>query len=145
MFLLRWVIKYWKLALKYLRGEGKTEKPKESGEKAAAEEQSKREGKKLIKKAALGRDVDISLVPLVTEKGVTQQENKYVVFRAAPMVSKAQVKQAVRARYQTEVEDVKSMIMVPKARRRGATVGKTARWKKFYVKVADVQKVVAGP
>lgn len=134
-----------KFAKDYVEGKGKAQQSgvstKKSPKKKAVKAVPAKRSKKLVKRS----DINISLVPIVTEKGVMQQENGFVVFRAEQFVTKGQVKEAVLARYNTTVLAVKSMTMMPKTRRRGATVGKTTGWKKFYVKVGDIHKIVTGP
>lgn len=134
-----------KFAKDYVEGKGKAKSSgastKKSPKKKAVKTVQAKRSKKVVKRS----DINISLVPIVTEKGVMQQENGFVVFRAEQLVTKGQVKEAVLARYNTTVLSVKSMTMMPKTRRRGATVGKTTGWKKFYVKVGDIHKIVTGP
>lgn len=134
-----------KFAKEYVEGKGKTKQSKPVIKKATKTKTNKNLKTKTSKKMLSRSVVNINLVPVVSEKGVMQQEHGYVVFRAEQGATKGQVKDAVQARYNTVVMAVRSMTVMPKTRRRGATVGKTKGWKKFYVKVSDVQKIVTGP
>lgn len=131
-------------AKKYIAGKGQEKKAGAEG-KERAKRVSKSAKPARIRKAMRSGQTDINLIPLVTEKGVVRQENNYVVFRTDKAVTKGQVKEAVQAQFNTKVLGVKSVTIRPKVRRRGVTVGKTSGGKKFYVKVADIQKVVTGP
>ena len=107
---------------------------------------TKKKSKKLVPRKVLkGQSINLDLQPLVTEKGVELQEKGFVVFRVPDKTTKGQVKQAVRARYRVNPISVRSLRVAPRKRRRGATVGKTSGWKKVYVKVDDVHKIVTGP
>lgn len=74
------------------------------------------------------------LEPLITEKSMMRQGkvNAYA-FRVEKTVTKGQVAAAVIARYGIVPTMVRTLMMHPKRRRRGVTVGKTAAWKKAYV------------
>lgn len=76
----------------------------------------------------------VPLVPVTTEKSMTRQEkhNTYM-FRVRPEISKGQIAAAVVARYGVEVVNVRTLMMSPKRRSRGATTGATNAWKKAYV------------
>jgi len=76
----------------------------------------------------------VHLTPLTTEKSLTHQDkhNTYM-FRVRPEVSKGQIAAAVVARYGVEVATVRTLMMSPKRRSRGATTGATNAWKKAYV------------
>lgn len=73
------------------------------------------------------------------------QEQGVVTFRVAPHASKHQVMLAVMQRYGVQVRRVRMVRVLPRLRRRGATSGHTAAWKKAYVQVDDVHKIVTGP
>jgi len=130
-------------------------KKKEGGksvELAKAKKPSKRKasGEPTTKKKEITARADVAgarreLLPLVTEKGVLLQENGYAVFRVAKKTTKQQIKLAVRAKYKVNVQSIKTMRVSPKKRRRGATTGQTSGWKKAYVKVDDVAKIITGP
>ncbi len=91
------------------------------------------------------RVAGIDLKPLVTEKSVLLQEDNVVAFRVDKNVTKKEIALAVKEKYSVEPKKVRTIHMMPKQRRRGHTVGKTAAWKKAYVKVDDVQALKLGP
>ena len=105
----------------------------------------KKKGKTTSRKVLKGQAINLDLQPLVTEKGVLLQEQGFVLFRVPTKTTKGQVRQAVKARYKVNPISIRSLRVAPKKRRRGATTGKTTGWKKMYVKVEDVQKIVTGP
>jgi len=80
----------------------------------------------------------IKLMPLVTEKSVKGQFVNQVVFRVIRSASKGQIAQAIAEVYQVKPVRITTAVMKPKERRRGMSVGYTSKWKKAYVKVADV-------
>jgi large subunit ribosomal protein L23 len=121
------------------------EKKKRDKPEAKKKLEAKGEKEKVSKKVSREQNVKLDLQPLVTEKGVILQEDGFVVFRVPEKATKSQIKQVVRARFKVEPIVVRTMRMVPKKRRRGSTEGRTAGWKKAYVKVNDVQKIVTGP
>jgi|GEM_PF-2238548 large subunit ribosomal protein L23 len=130
-----------KFAKKHSKRAEREEKIKKTSKVKAAPKKKKSQSRKVTK----GHESNLDLQPLVTEKGVTMQEDGFAVFRVPTKTTKGQVKQAIRARFKVNPIMVRSMRMAPKKRRRGATVGKTAAWKKVYVKVDDIQKLVSGP
>lgn len=87
----------------------------------------------------------LNLQPLITEKSVRLQEEGVVVFRVSEKTTKKQVEEAVKNKYKTEPLSIRTMRMSPKTRRRGNTYGRTSGWKKVYVKVKDIHKIVSGP
>lgn len=90
-----------------------------------------------------GRVLDLQ--PVVSEKSVSLQEHNVATFRAPSWASRGQIALAVETRYKTPVLKVRVVKMHAKRRRRGATSGWTAGWKKAYVTVKDVQSLVTGP
>lgn len=85
------------------------------------------------------------LVPLMSEKSIRLQEVRTVAFRVPMHATKQSVAQAVRLRFKVEPRAVRVLIMRPKSRRRGRTVGRTSWWKKAYVTVEDVHALGIQP
>ena len=73
----------------------------------------------------------IYLEPLITEKSLLN-EGVYA-FRVRPEASKGQIMASVATRYNVTPKAVRTLVVRPKARRRGATTGTTSAWKKAYV------------
>ena len=75
--------------------------------------------------------------PVVSEKSyVLATANKYV-FRVHPDAHKTQIRQAVEALFDVSVEEVRTMSVKSKPKRRGAIHGRTRSWKKAIVQVAE--------
>lgn len=87
----------------------------------------------------------INLQPLVSERSMNMQANNVVVFRVDPQASKGAVAAAVQEKYGVKVLAVRTANFMPKARRRGATVGSTRFWKKAYVTVSDIASLNLAP
>lgn len=88
----------------------------------------------------------IGLTPLLTEKSFeAQMAGSAAAFRVKMSATKPEVARAVREQYGTEVLSVRTSRVRGKLRRRGTTYGTTPRWKKAYVKVADIQKLQVNP
>jgi len=78
--------------------------------------------------------------PVVTEKSynATGAANQYT-FRVAKDASKQQVKHAVEAVFEVDVEKVQVINVPGKARRRGAHMGKRPGYRKAVVRLAEGQ------
>src|SRR3989344_6880487 len=83
----------------------------------------------------------LEIYPITTEKSVRLQEQGVVTFRVPERATKGQVAEAVQQRYGTVPRRVRIVLGRSKRRRRGATIGQTAGWKKAYVVVDDVQAI----
>ncbi len=77
----------------------------------------------------------IIMNPGVSEKSyVLAAANKYT-FRVHPDAHKTQVRQAVEALFDVHVEEVRTLAVKSKPKRRGTTRGRTRTWKKAIVQV----------
>ena len=77
---------------------------------------------------------DIIDKPVITEKSMEGMEDKKYVFFVHPDSTKTQVKEAVEKMFPgTKVAKVNTMNVNGKERRRGRTVGRTAKKKKAIV------------
>ena len=84
---------------------------------------------------------DIILKPLVTEKSMMAMEEKKYTFSVHPDATKSQVKEAVEKMFEgTKVKSVNTMNMDGKKKRRGMTVGTTAKTKKAIVALTEDSK-----
>ena len=73
--------------------------------------------------------------PVVSEKSYALlAANKYT-FRIHPEANKTQVRQAVQDIFGVRVEDVRTVNVRPKPKRRGMTAGRTREWKKAVVQL----------
>jgi large subunit ribosomal protein L23 len=73
--------------------------------------------------------------PIVSEKSYALlAANKYT-FRVHPDAHKTQVRQAVEEIFNVRVEDVRTMSVKSKPKRRGYTFGRTREWKKAIVQL----------
>ena len=77
---------------------------------------------------------DVILAPVITEKSMAGMEEKKYTFSVHTDATKTQIKEAVEKMFAgTKVEKVNTMNLDGKTRRRGNTVGKTAKSKKAIV------------
>jgi large subunit ribosomal protein L23 len=80
--------------------------------------------------------------PIVTEKGVGKKETERTLcFEVAADANKVQVKAAVEKMFKVKVEEVRTMNLEGKMRRRGKFSGYRPDWKKAYVKLKTGQKL----
>ena len=87
---------------------------------------------------------DVILKPIVTEKSMNAMSEKKYTFSVHTDANKAQIKEAVEKMFTgTKVAQVNTMNLDGKKRRRGNTVGKTAKTKKAIVQLtadsADIE------
>ena len=81
---------------------------------------------------------DVILRPVITEKSMELTEDKKYTFYVNPDANKTQIKEAVEKMFEgTKVESVNTMNADGKVRRRGMTMGRTAKTKKAIVKLAE--------
>jgi large subunit ribosomal protein L23 len=77
----------------------------------------------------------VLLRPVVSEKSYALlAANKYT-FRIHPEANKTQVRQAVEEIFGVRVEDVRTVNVRSKPKRRGYTSGRTREWKKAIVQL----------
>ncbi len=81
---------------------------------------------------------DVILEPVVTEKSMNISANKEYTFYVHPDANKIMIREAVEKMFDgVKVERVNTMNVPGKTKRRGATVGKTAKRKKAIVKLTE--------
>ena len=86
---------------------------------------------------------DVILKPVVTEKSMNAMADKKYTFLVHPEANKSQVKEAVEKMFPgTKVDKVNTMNIQGKTKRRGMTVGKTAKTKKAIVKLTADSKEI---
>ena len=85
---------------------------------------------------------DVIRRPLITEKGVTKKdEERTLCFEVACDANKTQIKAAVQELFKVKVEEVRTVNLVGKLRRRGRFAGYRPDWKKAYVKLKAGEKM----
>ena len=86
---------------------------------------------------------DVILKPVVTEKSMNAMADKKYTFLVHPEANKSQVREAVEKMFPgTKVEKVNTMNIQGKTKRRGMTLGKTAKTKKAIVKLTADSKEI---
>ena len=84
---------------------------------------------------------DVILKPVITEKSMNAMGDKKYTFFVHPEATKTQIKEAVEKMFEgTKVKSVNTMNIDGKKRRRGMTVGKTAKSKKAIVALKEDSK-----
>ena len=84
---------------------------------------------------------DVILKPIVTEKSMHAMAEKKYTFLVHPEANKSMIKEAVEKMFEgTEVKSVNTMNMDGKKKRRGYTVGTTAKTKKAIVTLTENSK-----
>lgn len=88
--------------------------------------------------ADLSIHYDIIKRPLFTEKGSRMQErNNTYSFEVHSGANKIEIRQAVEAIFGVKVEKVRTMGVMGKLKRVGASYGRTSDWKKALVTLVE--------
>ena len=84
---------------------------------------------------------DVILKPVISEKSMNEMTNKKYTFLVHVDANKTMIKDAVEKMFEgTKVKSVNTMNIDGKSRRRGTTVGKTAKTKKAIVQLTEDSK-----
>ena len=84
---------------------------------------------------------DVIKKPVITEKSMNAMAEKKYTFLVHPEANKSQIKEAVEKMFEgTKVKSVHTMNMDGKKKRRGMTVGTTAKTKKAIVALTEDSK-----
>ena len=84
---------------------------------------------------------DVILKPVITEKSMAGMGEKKYTFLVHPEANKSMIKEAVEKMFEgTKVAKVNTMNCEGKKKRRGMTVGKTAKTKKAMVWLTEDSK-----
>jgi large subunit ribosomal protein L23 len=76
--------------------------------------------------------------PVISEKStLIADKHKQIVFKVRPEATKVQVKHAVEAMFDVEVDSVRVLNVKGKTKRFGRTLGQRSDWKKAYVKLKE--------
>ncbi|MDE6467367.1 MAG: 50S ribosomal protein L23 [Muribaculaceae bacterium] len=90
--------------------------------------------------------MEISIKPIITERATALSEKRNCfTFRVSPDADKFQIKKLVEELYGVKVVNVNTAVMRGKNKSRwtksGLLKGRTDRWKKAYVTVAEGQSI----
>ncbi len=84
---------------------------------------------------------DVILKPVISEKSMNEMADKKYTFLVHTDANKTMIKEAVEKMFEgTKVKSVNTMNLEGKKRRRGTTVGKTAKRKKAIVQLTEDSK-----
>ena len=79
----------------------------------------------------------ILIAPVVSEKSYHMINGRKYCFRVHQDAHKSQVRQAVEAQFEVEVESVNIVSVPSKPKRRGTSRGRRPGWKKAIVKLRE--------
>ena len=86
---------------------------------------------------------DVILKPVITEKSMAGMSEKKYTFLVHPEANKAMIRDAVEKMFEgTKVRKGNTMNILGKTKRRGMTVGKTAKTKKAIVWLTEESKEI---
>ena len=86
---------------------------------------------------------DVIFKPVITEKSMAGMSEKKYTFLVHPEANKAMIRDAVEKMFEgTKVRKVNTMNIPGKTKRRGMTVGKTAKTKKAIVWLTEESKEI---
>ena len=86
---------------------------------------------------------DVILKPVITEKSMAGMSEQKYTFLVHPEANKTMIKEAVEKMFEgTKVAKVNTMNIDGKKKRRGMTVGKTAKTKKAIVWLTEDSKEI---
>ena len=86
---------------------------------------------------------DVILKPVITEKSMDGMADKKYTFLVHPDANKSQIKEAVEKMFAgTKVQNVNTLNMDGKNKRRGMSFGKTAKTKKAVVTLTEDSKEI---
>ena len=86
---------------------------------------------------------DVILKPVITERSMAGMSEKKYTFLVHPEANKTMIKEAVEKMFEgTKVAKVNTMNIDGKKKRRGMTVGKTAKTKKAIVWLTEDSKEI---
>ena len=80
---------------------------------------------------------DIIFAPVITEKSASMEAKNTYVFKVDVRANKTQIKQAIEKAFGVKVEKINTLNVNPKTKRVGRYTGKTNRYKKAIVKLAE--------
>jgi len=85
---------------------------------------------------------DIILRPVITEKtSIQKEENRQITFEVARRANRVAIKRAVESIFSVNVDEVRTMQVKGKFKRRGRILGKRKDWKKAIVTLAAGERI----
>ena len=86
---------------------------------------------------------DVIVRPVITEKGLTKKEDERTLcFEVSDNASKKQIQEAIERIFKVKVQQVRTMNVPGKMRRRGRYTGYRPDWKKAYVTLREGEKMI---
>jgi large subunit ribosomal protein L23 len=86
---------------------------------------------------------DVIVRPVITEKGLTKKEDdRTLCFEVTNRASKKQIQEAIERIFKVKVQQVRTMNVPGKMRRRGRFTGYRPDWKKAYVTLREGEKMI---
>jgi large subunit ribosomal protein L23 len=79
--------------------------------------------------------------PVISEKTFALAEVGKYTFRVHDHAHKTEIRQAVEALFEVNVQEIRTAWVKPKPKRRGQTSGLSRKWKKAMVQVAPGQTI----
>lgn len=80
--------------------------------------------------------------PHVSEKAsISMEKNNTLVLKVAKDATKKEIKAAVEQLFEVKVNDVNTLVVKGKVKRRGQQIGRRSDWKKAYVTLAEGQNL----
>jgi large subunit ribosomal protein L23 len=83
----------------------------------------------------------IIIKPIISEKSYAQIDHGRYTFQVHPDAHKTMIAQAIAQLFNVTVVGVSTANIRPKPKRRGASQGRTAAWKKAVVQLAPGDKI----
>ncbi|NVJ58736.1 MAG: 50S ribosomal protein L23 [Gammaproteobacteria bacterium] len=87
------------------------------------------------------RLANVLLAPHISEKATISAEDGQFVFKVAKDANKLEIKKAVEAMFEVEVESVRTLNVKGKTKRVGMMSGRRKNWKKAYVSLKEGQDI----
>jgi large subunit ribosomal protein L23 len=84
---------------------------------------------------------EVLLAPVVSEKSYSLISDRKYTFKVHKDAHKTQVRQAVEELFEVHVENVNILKVQSKPKRRGASIGTRAGWKKAIVQVREGETI----
>lgn len=87
------------------------------------------------------RHLAIITGPVISEKATSAGQYSQHVFRVRPDATKQEIRSAVEAIFQVQVQSVRTLNQDGKAKRFGGRMGRRNHWKKAYISLAPGQSI----
>ena len=85
---------------------------------------------------------DIIIRPIITERSMSEAENKKYAFQVAPDANKIEIRRAVEEIFGVEVESVNTLNVRGKKKRMGVHIGRRPDTKKAVVRLTRKSKAI---